>query len=64
MYSKKKKSIPEEKRTTSEQSLNKLKSELNIVLTEAEWNSLKNVLNNAVSSDAFRKKNHSGFKPG
>lgn len=52
----KEKSIPEEKRTTSEQSLNKLKSELNIVLTEAEWNSLKNVLNNAVSSDAFRKK--------
>lgn len=52
----KEKTIPEEKRTTSEQSLNKLKSELNIVLTEAEWNSLKSVLNNTVSADAFRKK--------
>lgn len=52
----KEKSIPEEKRTTSDQSLDKLKSELNIVLTEAEWSSLKSVLNTAASADAFRKK--------
>ncbi len=52
----KEKSLPEEKRTTSEQALNNLKSGLSITLTEAEWNSLKSLLNNDASSDAFKKK--------
>lgn len=52
----KEKTLPEEKRTTSEQALNKLKSELSFTLTEAEWSSLKGSLNNPASSDAFRKK--------
>lgn len=52
----KEKSIPEEKRTTDEQILNALKFELNVEFTEAEWSSIKNVLNNASSADAFRKK--------
>jgi len=48
--------LPEEKRTTSEQTLNKLKSELDITLTEAEWSSLTGSLNNSASIDAFKKK--------
>ncbi|HWA05727.1 MAG TPA: HDIG domain-containing protein, partial [Ignavibacteria bacterium] len=52
----KEKSLPEEKRTTTEQSLNKLKSELSFTLTEAEWSSLRSTLNNPAGSDAFKKK--------
>lgn len=52
----KEKSLPEERRTTSEQTLNKLKSELSFTLTEAEWNSLKTTLGNPQTSDAFKKK--------
>jgi putative nucleotidyltransferase with HDIG domain len=48
--------LPEEKRTTSEQTLNKMKSELAVTLTEAEWTSLKNNLNNSSAFDAFKKK--------
>ena len=49
-------SLPEEKRTTSEQTLNKLKSDLDVYLTEAEWSSLTGNLNNSASIDAFKKK--------
>ncbi|MBN8586402.1 MAG: HDIG domain-containing protein [Ignavibacteria bacterium] len=52
----KEKSLPEEKRTTSEQALNKLKSELSFTLTEAEWSSLKSTLSNPQAADAFKKK--------
>ncbi len=52
----KEKSLPEEKRTTSEQELNKLKSELSFALTEAEWSSMRNTLNNPAVTDAFKKK--------
>jgi hypothetical protein len=52
----KEKTLPEEKRTTSEQALNKLKSELSFTLTEAEWSSLRSTLNNPAASDAFKKK--------
>jgi len=50
------KSLPEEKRTTGEQELNKLKSDLSFTLTEAEWSSLRSTLNNPAVSDAFKKK--------
>ena len=52
----KEKSLPEEKRTTGEQELNKLKSDLSFTLTEAEWSSLRSTLNNPAVSDAFKKK--------
>lgn len=52
----KEKSLQEEKRTTSEQALNKLKTGLNLNLTEAEWNSVKSSLNSQSETDAFRKK--------
>jgi len=52
----KEKSLPEEKRTLSEQGLNNLKAGLRVSLTEAEWNSLKSVFGSQVSLDAFRKK--------
>ncbi len=52
----KERSLPEEKRTTSEQSLNKLKSDLDFTLTEAEWSSLTGNLNNSAAIDAFKKK--------
>lgn len=52
----KEKTLPEEKRTLSEQGLNNLKSGLRVSLTEAEWNSLKSVFGSQVSLDAFRKK--------
>ncbi len=52
----KEKSLPEEKRITSELTLNKLKSDLKFSLTEAEWSSLKGILNNASSAEAFKKK--------
>lgn len=52
----KEKSLPEEKRTTSEQALNKLKSELSFTLTEAEWSSIRSTLSNSSASDAFKKK--------
>jgi putative nucleotidyltransferase with HDIG domain len=52
----KEKTLPEEKRTLSEQGINNLKSELKVTFTEAEWNSLQTVLNSQSSIDAFRKK--------
>ncbi len=52
----KEKSLPEEKRTFSEQGLNNLKAGLRVSLTEAEWNSLKSVFGSQVTLDAFRKK--------
>lgn len=52
----KEKSLPEEKRTFSEQGLNNLKAGLRVSLTEAEWNSLKSVFSSQASVDAFRKK--------
>ena len=52
----KEKNMPEEKRTTSEQTLTRLKNELGMTLTEAEWNSLRNSFNNQSEMDAFRKK--------
>lgn len=52
----KEKTLPEEKRTTSEQVLTNMKSEIPIALTEAEWNSLTGNLNSQQTLDAFRKK--------
>jgi len=52
----KEKALPDEKRTTSEQSLIKIKSELNLNLTEAEWSSVRGSLNSQAEIDAFRKK--------
>ncbi len=52
----KEKSLPEEKRTTSEQVLNNLKSDLGITFTEAEWSSLTGNLSSQPSLDAFKKK--------
>lgn len=52
----KERTLPEERRTTSEQSLNKLKADLDFTLTEAEWSSLTGNLNNSAAIDAFKKK--------
>ncbi|MCX7877547.1 MAG: HDIG domain-containing protein [Ignavibacteria bacterium] len=49
-------SLPEEKRTTSSITFDKMKSELQVSFTEAEWNSLISVLSSGTEADAFRKK--------
>jgi len=52
----KEKALPEEKRTTSEQTLNSIKAELPVSLTVAEWKALNAVLSNSAEGDAFKKK--------
>lgn len=52
----KEKALPDEKRTTGEQALAKMKSEAGIPLTEAEWNSIGALLNTQQDADAFKKK--------
>lgn len=52
----KEKSMPDEKRTTSEQAFDKMKQELGLSFTEAEWNSIGSELNSQGELDAFKKK--------
>ncbi|HJY63155.1 MAG TPA: HDIG domain-containing protein [Ignavibacteria bacterium] len=52
----KEKSLPEEKRTSSEKTLSYMKSELPVSFTEAEWKALYSLLSIPAESDAFRKK--------
>jgi putative nucleotidyltransferase with HDIG domain len=55
----KEKSLPEEKRTTNDKELSKLKEELKISFSDEEWRTLENIYNNsnpAVNFDAFKKK--------
>jgi putative nucleotidyltransferase with HDIG domain len=52
----KEKILPDEKRTTTEQNLIKMKSELGMNLTEAEWKALSSSLNSQGEIDAFKKK--------
>lgn len=52
----KEKNLPEEKRTTSESTLEKMKSGLNAAFTESEWKSLTAELNVQAEIDAFKKK--------
>lgn len=51
----KEKSLPDEKRTATRQALDKMKAELGLVFTEAEWKSL-GFLKNQSETDAFKKK--------
>lgn len=48
--------LPEEKRTTGELHLEKLKSELPLTFTQAQWEALLNTLNSRSESEAFKKK--------
>jgi cyclic-di-AMP phosphodiesterase PgpH len=52
----KEKSLPEEKQTVSEKTLDDLKAALPFTLTEAELSSMESSLNTQTSLDAFRKK--------
>ncbi len=52
----KEKTLPDEKRTTSEQALVKMKSELGLSLTEAEWKAIGSSINSQADMDAFKKK--------
>lgn len=52
----KEKTMPDEKRTTSEQALVKMKSELGISFTEAEWKSITSGMDSQPEMDAFKKK--------
>ena len=52
----KERNLPEEKRTTTEQSLSGMKSELPFTLTDAEWKALYSVINTSPGRDAFKKK--------
>ncbi|RPI18543.1 MAG: HDIG domain-containing protein [Ignavibacteriae bacterium] len=55
----KEKNLPEEKRTTSEQSLNGIKAELNHAFSDSDWNALYNIVYSTSSGnlfDNFRKK--------
>lgn len=55
----KEKSLPDEKRTTNEQVLARMKNDLKISLSDAEWESIMTMYNSqnpAVNFDAFRKK--------
>jgi putative nucleotidyltransferase with HDIG domain len=50
------KSLPEEKRTTSEKTLEEMKAALGVSFTEAEWKSLSSELGTQAGLDAFKKK--------
>lgn len=50
------KTLPDEKRTTSEQELVKMKAGLDIQFTEAEWQSMTGGMNTQPEIDAFKKK--------
>jgi cyclic-di-AMP phosphodiesterase PgpH len=50
------KSLPEEKRTTSSQTLTIMKSELPVSLTEAEWKALYSAISSPAGNEAFKKK--------
>lgn len=52
----KEKSIPEEKRTTSSQTLTIMKSALQVSLTEPEWKALYTALSTPAGNEAFKKK--------
>ncbi len=55
----KEKSLPEEKRTTNDKELGKLKEDLKISFSDEEWKTLENIYNNSnpsVNFDAFKKK--------
>jgi len=52
----KEKNLPEEKRTTSDQTLSVMKSEQQLALTDAEWKALYSYISTASGGDAFKKK--------
>jgi len=52
----KEKNLPEEKRTTTEQSLTVMKTEMPFSFTDAEWKGLYSVINTSTGRDAFKKK--------
>src|SRR4030095_9768 len=52
----KEKNLPEEKRTTSDQTLSVMKSEQQLALIDAEWKALYSSISTASGGDAFKKK--------